>query len=388
MNTWPTVKLDEVLRYRKEFITIDDLATYKRPRVQLHVQGIVLRDEVPGALIKTKAQQVCRAGEFLVAEIDAKVGGFGIVPESLDGSIVSSHYFLFGINEGSLDRRFLDFFIRTPAFREQVAAQGSTNYAAVRSTQVLSYEIPLPPLAEQRRVVAQIEELAAQIHEARNLRSQAMEENGALLVAMAHRGDLDQFAKERAGWKRRRLAEVVRLVDDSQKVRPEQSYPNLGIYSFGRGLFHKPPIEGLATSATALRRVKSGQFIYSRLFAFEGAYGRVTPDFDGFFVSQEYPTFDCDPKEVRSEFLAAYFKPAHVWKAVAAGSKGLGDRRQRVQPVQLLTHEIWIPPIGYQDHLAEVQADVDALKQVQAETMTEIDALLPSVLDKAFGGDL
>ena len=30
-----------------------------------------------------------------MAEIDAKVGGFGIVPEALNDSIVSSHYFLF-----------------------------------------------------------------------------------------------------------------------------------------------------------------------------------------------------------------------------------------------------------------------------------------------------
>src|SRR5712691_3784404 len=104
---WPKVRLGEVLRYRKEFITIDDLPTYKRPRVQLHVQGIVLRDQVRGAFIKTKTQQVCRTGEFLVAEIDAKVGGFGIVPDSLDGSIVSSHYFLFVIDEAKLDRRFL-----------------------------------------------------------------------------------------------------------------------------------------------------------------------------------------------------------------------------------------------------------------------------------------
>src|ERR1035441_5160734 len=109
MKPWPTVRLGEVLRHRKEFVTIDDLTTYRRPRVQLHVQGIVQRDEVPGSLIKTKTQQVCRAGEFLVAEIDAKVGGFGIVPESLAGSIVSNHYFLFVIDESKLDRRFLDF---------------------------------------------------------------------------------------------------------------------------------------------------------------------------------------------------------------------------------------------------------------------------------------
>lgn len=66
MNKWPTVRPGEVLRHRKELITIDDLTTYKRPRVQIHVQGIVQRDEVPGALIKTKTQQVCRTSEFLV----------------------------------------------------------------------------------------------------------------------------------------------------------------------------------------------------------------------------------------------------------------------------------------------------------------------------------
>ena len=145
-NSWPVVRLGEVVRYKKEFVTIDDLVTYKRPRVRLHAQGIVFRDEIPGALIKTKKQQVCRFGEFLVAEIDAKVGGFGIVPSSLDGAIVSSHYFLFDIDESKLDGRFLDYFIRTPAFSEQIEAQGSTNYAAIRPGDVLDYEIPLPSI--------------------------------------------------------------------------------------------------------------------------------------------------------------------------------------------------------------------------------------------------
>jgi len=126
-TNWPRVRLGEVLRYRKEFVTIDDLTIYRRPRVQLHAQGIILRDDIPGSLIKTKQQQVCRAGDFLVAEIDAKVGGFGIVPEAFDGSIVSSHYFLFEAEDHKLG-----YFARTPAFREQVEAQGSTNYAAVR----------------------------------------------------------------------------------------------------------------------------------------------------------------------------------------------------------------------------------------------------------------
>lgn len=87
-NSWQRVPLGKAITHRKEFVRISDFERYKRCRVQLHAKGIVLRDIVTGAEIKTKEQQVCRAGEFLLAEIDAKVGGFGVVPEELDGSIV------------------------------------------------------------------------------------------------------------------------------------------------------------------------------------------------------------------------------------------------------------------------------------------------------------
>ena len=185
-NSWPLVPLDEAITHRKDFVQISDFENYKRCRVQLHAKGIVLRDVVSGAEIKTKEQQVCRAGEFLVAEIDAKVGGFGVVPDELDRSIVSSHYFLFEVNEERLNGRFLDYFIRTPGFKDQVAARGSTNYAAIRPHNVLQYQIPLPPLPEQQRIVARIESLAARIQDARILRKQAAEE--AEVLGTAGRG--------------------------------------------------------------------------------------------------------------------------------------------------------------------------------------------------------
>jgi type I restriction enzyme, S subunit len=186
VNTWPAVRLGDVLRQRKQFIAIDDLTNYRRPRVRLHAQGIVLRDEVSGALIKTKAQQVCRVGELLVAEIDAKVGGFGVVPEGLSGAIVSSHYFLFEIDESRLSRKFLDYFIRTPAFRDQVEAQGTTNYAAIRPADVLTYEISLPPLAEQQRLVARIDSLSAEVRCAIGVASSSDFEVAAMDKALLH----------------------------------------------------------------------------------------------------------------------------------------------------------------------------------------------------------
>jgi type I restriction enzyme S subunit len=38
--------------------------------------------------------------------------------------------------------------------------------------------------------------------------------------------------------------------------------------------------------------------------------------------------------------------------------------------------------------LDALQAQVDALKRLQAETGVELDALLPAILDRAFKGEL
>ena len=166
---WPVVALSEVISYRKEFVTIEPDVVYSRCRVQTSARGIVLRDRVPGSHIKTKKQQVCRAGEFLVAEIDAKVGGYGIVPSDLDGAIVSSHYFLFAIEEHRLQGDFLGWYCRTRRFQDQVNARGSTNYAAIRPHDVLAYRIPLPPLEDQMRTVDELDKVAALAEEHREI---------------------------------------------------------------------------------------------------------------------------------------------------------------------------------------------------------------------------
>src|SRR5689334_17102153 len=103
------------------------------------------------------------------------------------------------------------------------------------------------------------------------------------------------------------LGAVLTLTDEAEEVSPEAQYPNLGIYSYGRGLFEKPPIDGASTSATTLYRVRAGQFIYSRLFAFEGAYGVVPSRFDGYFVSGEFPSFTCRTEVVSPDYLRWLF---------------------------------------------------------------------------------
>lgn len=155
--SWRTVKLGEVLTHRKGFITISDSEKYKLCRVQLHRKGVLLREIVSGATIRTKKQQLCKANDFIVAEMDAKVGGYGFIPNELEGAIVSSHYYLFEVNENLLKKDFLAVLNKTQTLQNQIKATGSTNYASVRPSDVLAWEIPLPPIEEQERIIEKIQ---------------------------------------------------------------------------------------------------------------------------------------------------------------------------------------------------------------------------------------
>ena len=381
---WPVVALGEVVRHRKEFISIQPDETYSRCRVQTSARGIVLRDRVPGDAIKTKKQQVCRAGEFLVAEIDAKLGGYGLVPDELNGAIVSSHYFLFEIDTEHLLRKFLHWYCKTPNFLEQVNARGSTNYAAIRPDNVLTYTIPLPSLDEQQRIVAKLDKVAGLVGEAGSLQNNVKNEWKTLLINMAHRPDLSASEKKECGWREVKLKEIMTEAAESYDVDPETSYPNLGIYSFARGAFAKPPIDGASTSAKTLYRARQGQFIYSRLFAFEGAYTIVPTELDGRFVSGEFPSFDIDAQVATPEFLAAFFMNPHTWTDLQAGSLGLGSRRQRVNQKHLVEYPIWLPPLAWQCRIGGVFGKFRS--DVEAEGL-DIGALIPAVLDGVFSGE-
>ncbi|MFN7943042.1 MAG: restriction endonuclease subunit S [Thermoanaerobaculia bacterium] len=379
MTGWPVSSLGEVLKLRRDFIQIDDLKEYTRPRVQLHAQGIVVRDRVPGAMIKTKKQQVCRAGEFLVAEIDAKVGGFGLVPPELEGAIVSSHYFLFEVDERRLDRRFLDYFSRTRAFRDQVEAQGSTNYAAIRPAEVLDYRIPLPPLPEQRRVVARIEEVAGLVAEARRLRSLSRLEQEALVVSLHYK---------LSGERRRRLGDLLRLDEESVGVDTQASYPQVGVRSFGGGLFPKASVEGGGTTYKHFNRLYDGSLVLSQVKAWEGAVAVCSPALAGWFVSPEYRTFRCIEAEANPGYLAPLVRTEWFWRKLGAATRGVGARRERTRPEQFLSIVLPMPSLDLQLEAVRIVAELTPAKDLQSESAATLDALLPAVLDRAFRGEL
>ena len=375
MKAWPTVPLAQVLQHRKEFITIDDTQRYKRCRVQLHAQGVLLRDVVSGADIKTKKQQVCCAGNFLVAEIDAKVGGFGLVPDVLDGAIVSSHYFLFEIDETQLNKRYLDHYCRTERFRNQVEAQGTTNYAAIRPADVLTYTIPLPPLAEQQSLVARLDALAEKTRQIEAHLDAAERDADQTVLALHH-----QLANGREV----ALAEVLELHEESVSIVLGENYPQVGIRSFGVGLFAKAAVAAHETTYRAFNRLYVDAVVLSQVKGWEGAIALTPPELTGMFASPEYRTFRCLPGQAVPQYIGEIIKTPWFWSLLQDATRGVGARRERTRPEQFLNVRLPMPTFKQQQSAVEIFLRLAALKIKHAAIRQANAALLPAMLERVF----
>ena len=369
------VSLRELISHRKEFIEIKPDETYARCRVQTSARGVVLRDRVEGATIKTKKQQVCRSGEFLVAEIDAKMGGYGVVPSELDGAIVSSHYFLYQVDETRLLRSYLDWYSKTPKFFEQVKARGSTNYAAIRPDAVLDFKIPLPPVELQNEIVERLTTAEADVKAALDLQESVADDRKALLFSLLN-------GPRHAPHPRVPFGQVARLKNSNILVEPNVEYGFAGVYSFGKGVFKGASKLGSEFSYKSLSRIHQGDFIYPKLMAWEGALGVVPKHCDGLHVSPEFPVFSINSNIIYPEIIDAYFKHPSTWPNLNVSSKGTNVRRRRLHPKAIQDHRVPVPPRPIQDLIKNlVCTEVDEL---QEQNRVALIALIPAMLHEIF----
>ena len=109
---------------------------------------------------------------------------------------------------------------KTRKFWAKCAAlsQGTSGKNRIKPALFLSIKIPLPPLSEQRRIVARIEELAAKVEEARGLRQQSAAEAEQVAKTALNFAFESQTHKEE--WSPKSLGEAAEIARGKFANRP------------------------------------------------------------------------------------------------------------------------------------------------------------------------
>lgn len=387
---WTLTPLGDLLTERRETPQPVDLATgavrivskigFNEGRLELRTGG---ETKTPMILIQP--------GDLLVSGINAAKGAIAIYGESNQSPIAATiHYGAYAPRKKQVDTKFLWWLLRSGTFRELLLQYVPGGIKTeLKAKRLLPIPIPLPPLSEQKRIVARIEELAGKIEEAKRLRRQASVEASAL-IATATSSVLCRH-EEQADT----LDNLAVKITDGEHITPRRS-------ETGRLLLSARNIQDGRIDLRVVDHVDEAEFSRIRkrcdpdigdvLLSCSGSIGKVAlVDRERCYVMvRSVAMIRPLASRIIPEFLAHALRSSFVQEQLHSKSKATAQANIFLGRIKSVLCPI--PPIQEQHrivaYLDDLQAKVDSLKKLQAESSAELDALLPSVLDKAFKGEL
>jgi len=395
VKPWPKVKLGEVLTERREKPSDEDLLSGRIKivgKIGFDSGQIQLRSDS-----NTKTGMILiRPGDLVVSGINAAKGSIAIYGEENKEPIAATiHFGAYIPKKDRVEIKFLWWMLRSHFFRELLLEYVPGGIKTeLKAKRLLPIPVPLPPLPEQQQIVARIEDLAAHVHEVRTLRQQTVEEAQVFMSAFLG-AKLSRIAQQHPIELLGNLSS--RIVDGPHKT-PEYLPDGFDGIPF-------VTVKNMVTSRLDFTNLKYITEQDHKLFTkrCKAERGDVLYSKDG--ATRGKPCFVDTDREFSIFVSVALIKPlrdkldsrylvyllSSAWIKNRMLDKSRGDMIPHIVLGEISRFPIPLPPLSEQHRIVAeldaLQKVVDALKHLQSETSAELDALLPSILDRAFKGE-
>jgi type I restriction enzyme S subunit len=395
---WKETFLGEVLTERKETPTPESLENgevsivskigFNQGKIELRSDG------------KTKTGMILiHPGDLVVSGINAAKGAIAIYDEKQHKPIAATiHYGSYIPNRERVDIKYLWWFLRSAAFREIVQHHVPGGIKTeLKSKRFLSVLIPLPPLDEQRRILEHVEFLSARIAKAESLRKKAGEEANALIESELN-STIQELEKK---YEIKYLEELLIEANygTSVKCHPEREKGAVPVLRIPNVASEKITLGNLKYGSLSKQEfdktvLKQGDILVVRTNGSADLVGRcaVVPELPEPMAFASYMIrIRCNQEVISSGFLQLVLRQQRTAGFLIDFARTTAGQ-YNVSLGRLYKTKIPIPPLDEQRrivaYLDSVQVRLASLRELQSKTQEELDALLPSVLDKAFSGEL
>ncbi|QCO57055.1 restriction endonuclease subunit S (plasmid) [Pseudorhodobacter turbinis] len=306
------VLLSDILRLDIDAQEIDPAATYEMSGVYGFGRGLFHRQPLKGSETTYKRFHRLAEGQVVLSQLKGWEGGIAVVDRAHAGRFLSTQFPTFACNEDRALIGYVGWFLRfSPTWKElRLKSRGmGARRDTISPDKFLSLSIPLPLLNEQRGIVQRLDDVSALVDKRRSAIETSEREAQSML--------LKAFLRAIDGAPLRPMAEVAPLVRRPVEVEPAESYPELGARSFGRGLFHKPTLQGSDLTWQKLFRIEEGDLVFSNIKAWEGAFAVAGSNDHGRVGSHRYLT--CVPVAEVMKWSGKFRQRAKMYPALTTG---------------------------------------------------------------------
>lgn len=152
--------------------------------------------------------------------------------------------------------------------------------------------------------------------------------------------------------RRARIGELLELQRRTAAVALEDSVREIGVRSFGRGLFIKDATTGADIGSKRVFWIEPGDLVVSNIFAWEGAVAVADDSHSGMAGSHRFMTWTA-ATEVDLAFIAHYFVSDEGLSQLRDASPGSAGRNRTLSIKNFEAIKVPLPPIEEQRRIAE-----------------------------------
>lgn len=149
-----------------------------------------------------------------------------------------------------------------------------------------------------------------------------------------------------------RVGDVLSLQRRSVVVEPDVEYEEIGVRSFGRGIFHKDPVTGVDLAKKRVFRIEPGDLVISNVFAWEGAVAVASDAESGKIGSHRFMTFVPIDRRAHPRWLYWFFRSEAGLELMRRASPGSAGRNRTLAVKRFEALELPLPPLEEQRRVA------------------------------------
>lgn len=350
-----------------------------------HKTGVTPRSQKNVTMFMAESYEghkTCQPGDIVVNTLWAWMAALGA---SRHVGIVSPAYGVYRQRAVAFDARYLDYLLRTETYRGEYlrSSRGiTTSRLRLYPPDFLNIPFVQPPLDEQRLIV------------------RFLDWHGAMTgkLIRAKRGVLALFAEQRELLTRQaledgdttpmrfsRVAEhTFRNVDRSKAPQ----FVTVGLFNRGRGIFHKPPLDGDELGQSTFSWVEEGDLIFSGQFAWEGAVAIAGAKEHGCIASHRYHIVRGDPQVASNTYLWCLFRSSLGQMLLNEHSRGAAGRNRPLNINYLFKEDIPVASRSNQARLAEFVAHERRIAEQVADYISVLQEFRTRLIADVVTGQL
>jgi type I restriction enzyme, S subunit len=391
---WPKVRIGNVAEPIERPERPIPGVSYRQVGVRLWGAGAYEREPLDGGATKYKALSRVKAGDIIVNKIWARNGSVSVISDALEGCYCSGEFPLFRPKPDQLEPRWFFWITKARWFWDlcDVQSRGTSGKNRIRPERFLEIPIPIPPLPEQRRIVAKIADLTSKLQEASDLRYQSSEETGTLTRCGIER----HYRRLCTLYGARPLHEICKTITDGDHNTPaftDDGVPFIFVGNISSGFLHFESSKRVSLkyfeSLKAHRVPEQGDILYSAVGATLGVPALVDTD-EAFCFQRHIAILKPDRSVLDARFAWHMLRSQTVFEKAWSSTTGTAQPTVPLRAIRQL--QIPCPSLqkqsGIVGELDDFLAHMGQLREAQSKSKAALNALLPSILDCAFAAEL